>query len=79
MINEEKKRITITLRKNDIMGLQAYNKWGLSLSKQIEILIVNYLEKEEKKLFTEIENKTARECVAPRMSFYERSKNENFI
>lgn len=60
MINEEKKRITITLRKNDIMGLQAYNKWGLSLSKQIEILIVNYLEKEEKKLFTEIENKTAR-------------------
>lgn len=60
MINEEKRRITITLRKNDIMGLQAYNKWGLSLSKQIEILIVNYLEKEEKKLFTEIENKTAR-------------------
>lgn len=60
MINEEKRRITITLRKNDILGLQAYNKWGLSLSKQIEILIVNYLEKEEKKLFTEIENKTAR-------------------
>lgn len=60
MINEEKRRITITLRKNDIMGLQAYNKWGLSLSKQIEILIVNYLEKEERKLFTEIENKTAR-------------------
>lgn len=60
MINEEKKRITITLRKNDILGLQAYNKWNLSLSKQIEILIVNYLEKEEKKLFTEIENKTAR-------------------
>lgn len=60
MINEENKRITITLKKNDILGLQAYNKWGLSLSKQIEILIVNYLEKEEKKLFTEIENKTAR-------------------
>lgn len=60
MINEEKRRITITLRKNDIWGLQAYNKWGLSLSKQIEILIVNYLEKEEKKLLTEIENKTAR-------------------
>lgn len=60
MINEGNKRITITLKKNDILGLQAYNKWGLSLSKQIEILIVNYLEKEEKKLFTEIENKTAR-------------------
>lgn len=50
MINEENKRITITLKKADIMALKAYNKWNLSLSKQIEILIVNYLEKEEKKL-----------------------------
>lgn len=60
MINEENKRITITLKKNDIMALKAYNKWNLSLSKQIEILIVNYLEKEEKKLFDEIDYKTAR-------------------
>lgn len=60
MINEENKRITITLKKNDIMALKAYNKWHLSLSKQIEILIVNYLEKEEKKLYDEIDSKTAR-------------------
>lgn len=60
MINEENKRITITLKKNDIMALKAYNKWDLSLSKQIEILIVNYLEKEEKKLYDEIDTKTAR-------------------
>lgn len=60
MINEDNKRITITLRKADIMALKAYNKWNLSLSKQIEILVVNYLEKEEKKLYDEIENKTAR-------------------
>lgn len=60
MINEENKRITITLKKNDIMALKAYNKWNLSLSKQIEILIGNYLEKEEKKLYDEIDSKTAR-------------------
>ena len=53
MINEENKRITITLRKADIMAFKAYNKWNLSLSKQIEILIVNYLEKEEKKLISD--------------------------
>lgn len=60
MINEDNKRITITLRKADIMALKAYNKWNLSLSKQIEILVVNYLEKEEKKLYDEIDYKTAR-------------------
>lgn len=60
MINAEKKRITISLRKNDILGLMAFNKWNLSLSKQIEILIVNYLDKEEKKLINEIDSKTAR-------------------
>lgn len=60
MINEDNKRITITLRKTDIMALKAYNKWNLSLSKQIEILVVNYLEKEEKKLYDEIDSKTAR-------------------
>lgn len=53
MINEENKRITITLKKVDIMALKAYNKWNLPLSKQIEILIVNYLEKEEKKLIND--------------------------
>lgn len=60
MINEDNKRITITMRKADLLALKAYNKWNLSLSKQIEILVVNYLEKEEKKLYDEINSKTAR-------------------
>ena len=51
MIKEGNIRVTLTLPKGEVQALQLNNKYHLSLSKQIEILIKNYNDKKEKEFF----------------------------